>query len=62
MAELRRDTDTSVATLGGRSAEFPTDASLSSFLDWFHVEVAAFPAAFAECNKNITCYALIGIF
>jgi hypothetical protein len=26
------------------------------------VEVTAMPTAFAECNKNITCYTLIGIF
>jgi hypothetical protein len=31
VAELRRDTEASVAILGGRSAEFPTDASLSDF-------------------------------
>jgi hypothetical protein len=35
LAELRRDTEASVATLIGRSAEFPTDASLSDFLEWF---------------------------
>jgi predicted nuclease with TOPRIM domain len=35
LAELRRDMEASVATLDGRSAEFPTDASLSDFLEWF---------------------------
>jgi hypothetical protein len=35
LAELRRNTEASVATLDGRSAEFPTDASLSDFLEWF---------------------------
>jgi hypothetical protein len=50
-----------MAALGGRCAEFPTDASMSDFLGWFRVEIAAMPTAFAECNENITCYALIGI-
>jgi hypothetical protein len=62
LAELRRDTVASVATLGGRSVEFPTSASLSNFFEWFQVEVAVMPTTFAECNENITCYALIGIF
>jgi chromosome segregation ATPase len=35
LPELWHDTEASVATLGGRSAEFPTNASLSNFLDWF---------------------------
>jgi hypothetical protein len=26
------------------------------------MEVLALPIAFAECNENITCYALIGVF
>jgi hypothetical protein len=51
-----------VAALGGRSAEFPTSASLSDFFEWFRTVVAAMPTAFAECNENITCYALVGIF
>jgi hypothetical protein len=51
-----------VATLEGRSVEFPTGASLSDFLEWFQTEVVAMPSAFAECNENITCYALIGLF
>jgi hypothetical protein len=42
--------------------EFPNDSSISDLLEWFRVEVAAMPIAFAECNKNTTCYALIGIF
>jgi hypothetical protein len=61
LAELRRDMEASVATLGGRSAEFPTDISLCDFLEWFQTEVAAMPTAFVECNENITCYALIGV-
>jgi hypothetical protein len=62
LAELQRDTEASVATLGGRSAEFPADASLSDFFEWFQTEVTAMPTAFKECNENITCYALIGVF
>jgi hypothetical protein len=62
LVELRRDTEASMTTLSGRSAEFPTDASLSDFFEWFRTEVTAMPTAFAECNKNITCYALIGVF
>jgi regulator of replication initiation timing len=62
LAELRYDTEASVATLGGRSAEFPTGAFLSDFFEWFRAEVAAMPTAFAECNENINCYALIGVF
>jgi hypothetical protein len=50
-----------MAALGGRCAEFPTDNFVSDFLGWFWAEIAAMPAAFAECNENITCYALIGI-
>jgi hypothetical protein len=50
-----------VAMLGGRSVEFPTGASLSDFLEWFRVEVAAMATAFVECNENITCYGLIGV-
>jgi hypothetical protein len=26
------------------------------------VEIAAMPTAFVECNENITCYTLIGVF
>jgi hypothetical protein len=37
-------------------------ASLSDFLEWFRAKVVVFPTAFVECNENITCYALIGIF
>jgi chromosome segregation ATPase len=60
LAELRREKEGSKAALGGRSAEFPADASMSDFLGWFRVEIAAMPTAFTECNENITCYALIG--
>jgi hypothetical protein len=42
--------------------EFPVDSSISDLLEWFRVEVAAMPTAFTECNENITCYMLIGIF
>jgi hypothetical protein len=35
LAELRRDAEASIATLGGRSTEFPTDASFSDFFQWF---------------------------
>jgi regulator of replication initiation timing len=62
LAELRRDTEASVSALGGRSAEFPTGASLSNFFKWFQTEIASMPTTFMECNKNITCYALINIF
>jgi hypothetical protein len=31
-------------------------------LEWFRTEVQALPTAFAECNENITCYTLIGVF
>jgi hypothetical protein len=62
LAELQCNIEVSMATLDGRSAEYPTGASLSDFLKWFRAEVAAMPTAFAECNENITCYALIGVF
>jgi hypothetical protein len=42
--------------------EFPIDASISNLLEWFRAEVEAMPTAFVECNENITCYMLIGIF
>jgi hypothetical protein len=48
--------------LGGISSMFPTDASLSNFFEWFRREVTSMPTAFAECNENTTCYALVGIF
>jgi hypothetical protein len=50
-----------VGALGGWCVEFPTDTSVSDFLGWFRAEIAAMPTAFAKCNKNITCYTLIGI-
>jgi hypothetical protein len=31
-------------------------------LEWFCTEVQALPTAFAECNENITCFALVGVF
>jgi hypothetical protein len=42
--------------------EFPSDASLSDFFQWFRTEVMSMPTTFVECNKNITCYALVGVF
>jgi chromosome segregation ATPase len=35
LAKLRHYMETLVATLRGRSVEFPTGASLSDFLEWF---------------------------
>jgi hypothetical protein len=60
-AEIWRDTKASVSALGGRCAKFPTDASVSDFLEWFWAEVEAMPTTFAECNESTTCYVLIGI-
>jgi hypothetical protein len=51
-----------MAMFGGGSSEFPTDASLSNFFEWFQMEVTTMATAFAECIENITCYALIGVF
>jgi hypothetical protein len=62
LAELQHDTEASMAMLGRRSTEFPTNASLSDFFEWFRTEVTVMPTVFVECNKNITCYALIAIF
>jgi hypothetical protein len=62
LAELQRDTEAVVATLDGRSAEFCTDVSLSDFFEWFQMEVTMMPTTLVECNENITCYALFGIF
>jgi ABC-type Fe3+-citrate transport system substrate-binding protein len=62
LVKLRRNTEASVAMLDGSSAEFSTSTSLSDILEWFLVEVVAMPTAFVECNENITCYALIGVF
>jgi hypothetical protein len=42
--------------------EFPSDASLSDFFQWFRTEVMSMPTTFVECNKNITCYAFVGVF
>jgi hypothetical protein len=61
LAELRCETEDSVAALGGRCAGFPADASMSNFLGWFRVEIATMPTTFVECNENITCYAIIGV-
>jgi hypothetical protein len=63
LAELRRDTEESVAAPGGRCMYFPaTNTTVCTLLDRFRMEVRALPTAFAECNKNITCFALIDIF
>jgi hypothetical protein len=62
LVELQRNTETSVSTLGGRSIEFPSDTSLSDFFKWFQMLVKSMPTTFMECNENITCYTLIGVF
>jgi hypothetical protein len=38
------------------------NTNITNFLEWFRMEVQSLPTAFAECNENITCYALIGVF
>jgi hypothetical protein len=62
LAELRCDTEASMAALGGRCAEFPANPSVSDLLEWLWAEDTMMPTIFAECNKNITCYALIDVF
>jgi hypothetical protein len=63
LAGLRCDTEESVAALGGRYDDFPaTNAPVSNLLDWFRTEVRVLPTTFAECKKNITCFALVGVF
>jgi hypothetical protein len=63
LAELRRNTEESVATLRGWCINFPaTNTTIFTLLDWFWTEDQAFPTAFAECNKNITCFTLVGVF
>jgi hypothetical protein len=43
--------------------DFPiTNATVSDMLEWFRTKVRALPITFTECNKNITCFALIGAF
>jgi predicted Holliday junction resolvase-like endonuclease len=39
LANLRRDTEASVATLGGQSSEFLTGASMLDFFKWFQKEI-----------------------
>jgi hypothetical protein len=52
-----------VAALGGRCMDFSSaNTTANNFLEWFRMEVQALPTAFAECNENITCYTLIGVF
>jgi hypothetical protein len=48
--------------LGWRSSEFPTGASMFDFFRWFQKEIKSMHTAFAECNKNITCYTLVSVF
>jgi hypothetical protein len=63
LAELRCDMEESIAALRGRCMDFPTtNATVSDMLEWFQMEVQALPTAFAECNENITCFTLVGIF
>jgi hypothetical protein len=43
--------------------DFPSaNTIVNDFLEWFQMEVQALPTVFAECNENITCYALIDVF
>jgi hypothetical protein len=43
--------------------DFPSaNTTINDFLESFQMEVQALPTAFAECNENITCYTLIGVF
>jgi hypothetical protein len=43
--------------------DFPSaNTIVNDFLKWFWTEVQALPTAFVECDENITCYALIGVF
>jgi hypothetical protein len=39
MAELQRDMEATVAALEGLCMDFPTNASVSDFLEWFWMEV-----------------------
>jgi hypothetical protein len=56
--------EATVAALGGRRCmNFPsTNTTVNDFLEWFWMEGQALPTAFAECNENITWYALIDVF
>jgi chromosome segregation ATPase len=63
LAELQRDTEESVAAIGGWCEDFPvTNATVSTLFDWFRTEVQALSTAFAECNENISCFTLVGVF
>jgi chromosome segregation ATPase len=63
LAELQVDMEAIVAALGGRCMDFPsTNTTVNKILEWFRTEVQALPTTFAECNENITCYTLIGVF
>jgi hypothetical protein len=43
--------------------DFPSaNATVTYFLEWFQMEVQDLPTTFSECNENITCYTLIGVF
>jgi hypothetical protein len=53
----------SIAVLGERCMDFPTtNATVADLLDWFRMEVQALPTALTECNENVTCFALVGVF
>jgi hypothetical protein len=55
--------ENSIAVLGGQFLDFPvTNATVNNMLEWFRMEVQASPTSFAECNKNITCFALASVF
>jgi hypothetical protein len=63
LAELPRYMEESIAALGGRCMDFlTTNATVSDMLEWFRMVVQSLPIAFAECNKNITCFAQNGVF
>jgi hypothetical protein len=47
LVELQHDMEASVSALGGRSAKFPTSASLSDFFKWFQMEILSMPTTFA---------------
>jgi hypothetical protein len=63
LVELWVDMEATVATLGGDAWIFPLPTLLSPiFLEWFGMEVQALPITFSDCNENITCFTLIGVF
>jgi hypothetical protein len=63
LEKTERDTEESVAALGGRCEDFlGTNATVSNLLDWFWTEAQTLPTVFTECNENITCFTLVGVF